>query len=118
MMEGGSFQSSDGEDGIADGDKAVVGIVRQTGVREHAEGRHVGKLDKAIRGSLFRINRLWKKFIYFYTIGGDDETNLVGPSCDDIACRKSNIGLPLPFHRLSSIADKFFVCLWRHEYHP
>ena len=58
MMEGGSFQSSDGEDGVTDGDKAVVGVMGQTGVREHAEGCHVGKLDKAIRGSPFRINRL------------------------------------------------------------
>jgi hypothetical protein len=44
MMEGDNLQSGDSEDRINDGDKAVVG-------REHAEGGHVGTLDKALRRS-------------------------------------------------------------------
>jgi hypothetical protein len=53
MMEGDSFQSSDCEDGVTDGNKAVAGVVGQTGIREHADRGHVGKLDKTIwRSSL------------------------------------------------------------------
>jgi hypothetical protein len=39
-------------------DEAVVGIVSQFGVREHAKGGCVGKLDRAIRGCLIQIKRL------------------------------------------------------------
>jgi len=38
-----SFQLGDCEGGIADGDKAAVGVAGQTGVREHAEGGHGGE---------------------------------------------------------------------------
>jgi len=57
MMERDSFQSSDCEDGVTDGDKAVVDVVGQAGI-EHAEEGHVGKLDRTIRGSLLGIKRL------------------------------------------------------------
>jgi hypothetical protein len=51
MMERDGFQLGDGENGVTDGDEAVVGVVGQTGVRKHAQGGYVGKLDKTIPGS-------------------------------------------------------------------
>jgi hypothetical protein len=41
----------DGKDWVTDEGEAIVGVVGQIGAREHAEGGHVGKLDKAIRGN-------------------------------------------------------------------
>jgi hypothetical protein len=44
--------------GVTNGDEAAMGVGGQTGVREHVEGGHVGKLEKAIQGSLVYIKRL------------------------------------------------------------
>ena len=58
MMEGDRLQSSDCEDGVTHGNEAAMGVVGQTGIREHPEAGHVGKLEKTIPGSFVLIKRL------------------------------------------------------------
>jgi hypothetical protein len=57
-MEGIDFSWVTVKMGVTNGDEAAMGVGGQTSIREHAEGGHVGKLEKAIQGSLVYIKHL------------------------------------------------------------